>query len=473
MISIRWKIILLCLVTVVLPVAFLNRYMIGFFDAFTRRNLEEHMIDNAFLIGQEYKAALEEGGRLTGPRLDQLQTLLSEYSAEVDARIQLLSETGVVVLDSEPGGEVGRDLSHLPEVDKALTGVYKARCALTPDRKYMFYYTALPIKREGRLIGVAYLHRHTSPIIRAINAMVRHQRITTGVAVALAALVAFFLGHTMTRRLRRLTAATTRFAKGEAPMPVQVRGRDEIAELGAAVNQMADELYRRNQYNREFISTVTHELKMPLTAIKGAAELLDQGAVENEKARTKFLSNIRYEVDRMIRMVWELGELTKLDVETLRGQKEKTDYGAFVGEVLDRLMPTFDQAHARLVPAIPEETFTTLIVRGRIEQVISNLLENAFRYTPVSGDVHLVVERGEGKTVRTSVRDSGPGIPEANIEKIWDRFFTTEPKDVPKDYGSGLGLSIAKTIVQNHQGRIWVESRPGEGACFSFTLPLA
>jgi two-component system sensor histidine kinase VicK len=175
----------------------------------------------------------------------------------------------------------------------------------------------------------------------------------------------------------------------------------------------------------------------------------------------------------MIRMVGELNELTKLDVEGLRGQKEQVDYAQFVRAVVDRLEPTFDQVHARLEVILPDPPIPVLIVPGRIEQVIANLLDNAFRCTPPTGSVKLCVELGADKSVITSVQDTGCGISPANLPKIFGRFFTTEPKDKPGHPHSGLGLAIAKTIVENHQGRIWVESQSEQGACFSFSLPTS
>jgi signal transduction histidine kinase len=235
---------------------------------------------------------------------------------------------------------------------------------------------------------------------------------------------------------------------------------------------MATEIEQRNRYNRDFITTVTHELRTPVTAIKGAAEVLQQGAAEKEETRNKFLSNICYQSDRLTRMVGELRELTKLDIENLRGQKKKVDYCQSVKDILERLMPTFDQEHAAFHSSIANEVAMTMIVAGRIEQVISNLLENAFRYTPVSGKVELSVSRQDDQAVLTSITDTGSGIPPADLERVFDRFYTTEPKDVPREYGSGLGLAIAKSIIENHQGRIWVESSPGNGSRFSFILPI-
>ena len=234
---------------------------------------------------------------------------------------------------------------------------------------------------------------------------------------------------------------------------------------------MAAELQRTNRYNREFISTVMHELKMPITAIRGAAEILEQGAFAKEEARVRFLANIRFEAERLARLAWELGELTKLDTEMPHAPKERVDYGRCVAGIVERFETTLDTPHAALRLRLPDRPLHASIVPGRMEQVIGNLLDNALRYTPADGSVEIVVEPGPGRTIVTSVRDTGCGIAPANLGKVFDRFFTTEPKDRPRDYGSGLGLAIAKSIVENHRGAITVESAPGQGATFRFVLP--
>ena len=275
---------------------------------------------------------------------------------------------------------------------------------------------------------------------------------------------------TLTRRLRSLSKAATRYAGGDARFDTASRGRDEIGELSRAVHDMAHEIEARNAYNREFIRTTTHELRTPLTAIGGAAELLEQGAAEDPAARRKFIANIRHDAERMTRLVGELRELTRVDTESLRGQKEETAYAAFVREAVARLAPTFPEPHAKLTVDVPEKNLVLNIVPGRIEQVLANLLENAFRYTPPEGKVTVRVETADGKTV-TSVCDTGCGIPASHLDRVFDRFFTTESRHQPRDYGSGLGLAIAHRIVANHSGRLWVTSEQGHGATFSFELP--
>lgn len=471
--SIRWKLLLISFLVVFLPVYFLNRYAVKSFDNFTSKALEEEMIGNAYMFGEHYKAMVLGFG-VTGMQgmHEEFSSVLKNYGPEVQSHLRIVSPEGIVLFDSSTNSTVGIDVSQRIEIDRAMIGRYGADWSLTDDGKYVYYYCALPLKHEGKVVGIAYVVRNTQKITKAIITMVHNQRVAMVIALCFAMLISAVLAQTMTRRLRQLTRVSKEYARGNANLNLEVSGRDEIAELGRAVSHMAAEIESRNRYNRDFMSTVMHELRTPVTAIKGAAEVLEHGAMDKEGVREKFIANIRYEADRLNRMVAELSELTKLDVEILRGHKEKVDYGQYIRKIEERLLPTFDQEHAAFTVSIPDELIMAMIVPGRIEQVISNLLENAFRYTPVSGRVELKVARDDNQNVLTSVRDTGPGIPSACLERVFDRFYTTEPKAVPKDYGSGLGLAIAKSIIENHQGKIWVESSPGKGSCFIFSLPL-
>ena len=470
--SIRWKIIVLCVVVMLVPILCLNWYTFRTYDRVTSHELEERMIDSAFIVGEQYKGMLDAAGVLDEPGQGRLTEAVRVYEGRIRARIQVLSTNGTVLVDSSTNALPQADLSEVPEVQSALRGKYHARFAMTDDRAYLFYYVALPVLRDGRVCGVTYLSRHTGNVTKTGNRLRQFQRVTTALAILAGVLLATILAYSITGRLRKLTRAATAFARGDGPLDVRVRGRDEIAELARALSHMATELQRTNRYNREFISTIMHELKMPITAIQGAAELLEQGAFAKEDARAKFLGNIRFETERLARMVWELGELTKLDTEVPHAPKEKVDFGQCVQEIVERFETSVDSPHAAIRVTLPPKPVFARIVAGRIEQVIGNLLDNAVRYTPAGGSIEVTVEAGTDKTVVTSVRDTGCGIAPSNLGKVFDRFFTTEPKDRPKDYGSGLGLAIAKSIVENHQGTIEVESAPGHGATFRFRLPV-
>jgi len=470
--SIRWKLIAVFLLVVFIPIYLIQRYAIDFFDQYTRNALEKEMVSYAFIAGEQYKTmilSVSEEEQVGASLI--FEDLLAICGPEVQSRIRILSPEGCVLFDSHDETTVGKDFSGRPEVKGALSGCYAARAALTEDRRYLYYYIALPITDEAdNLLALAYVSRHTGPIIKAITEMKSRQTRAIILALSVALMTAIILAFTITRRLRRLTRATREFTRGTGPLQLEVKGKDEIGELACSVTRMAEEIDLRNRYNRDFLAETMHELKAPLTAIKGAVEVLKEGAVENPESRDKFLSNISYDTERMIRLVGELTRLTQLDIDVLSGKKEKVDYCAFTRDLTARIQTKRGGCLPEFRAFIPDTSVDITILPDRIEQVIGNLLENAFRYTGSEGLVELIVEEGPAGSVITTVRDTGCGITPSNIDKIFDRFFTTEPRDHEKPYGSGLGLAIARSIIENHGGTIRVESNPDRGALFTFTL---
>jgi two-component system sensor histidine kinase ChvG len=467
--SIRWKLMLVTLVLVFVPVYFLNRYSIATFDKFTSRVWEDQMISTARMVGELVVRSIDSDGL----RSEVLHDVSGAFSDETGMRIRLVDPTGALLYDSAKEIAPGTLFTQHNEVKVALTGEYKARWELTDDRSYVYFHSAQPVLKNGTVLGVVYISRHTGPITGALIRISGNQNLATYIALAVAACVAALLSHTLTHRLRKLTRAATAYAQGEAGMPVRVGGHDEIGELTEAFNRMAAEIDRRNRANKEFMSVTVHELKTPITAIRGAAELLEQGAVEQPATREKFLSNIRHEAQRLDRLVSELKEITRLDLESFHESRKRVDYVQLVRDIANRLEPVFDDERAELVLDLPEKEIHAEVMAARIEQVIANLLENAFRYTRTDGKVEIIVREEDDGTVLTSVRDSGAGISAENLPKVFDRFFTTEPRDQPREYGSGLGLAIARSIVENHQGDIRVTSNGVDYTEFTFRIPVA
>lgn len=474
MFSLRWKLIAAFLLVVFIPCWLLHRYAIGFFDRYTRRALEDEMVASAYLLGEQYRSAVLEAPEEERPEaFAAFERLLKTCGPEMQTRIRIVAPSGEVLADSHDDSSVGQNFSDRPELRRALGGRYGARAALTDDRQYMYYYIAFPVlSAEGAPLGIVYLSRHTGPIIHALKEMRYAQRRGMIVALLSALAVAGTIAFTITLRLRRLTRAARAAAAGEGPIDTEIRGRDEIAELSASLAHMSAEVVKRSRYNRDFLSETMHEIKTPLTAIKGASEILEGSAGEKEEARRKFLGNIRYETERLIRMAGELSQLTKLDADVLSEPKETLDYVDFLRRFEERVRPALEPGQAAFRVVLPEGKLAVSILPGRIEQVIANLLENAFRYTPPEGSVTLSVAAGPDRTAVTTVADTGAGIPAAVRGKVFDRFFTTERRQNHSGGGSGLGLAIAKSIVEHHGGKIWVESEPGKGASFSFSLKL-
>ncbi len=239
---------------------------------------------------------------------------------------------------------------------------------------------------------------------------------------------------------------------------------------------------RRNRFNRDAISETSHELKAPLSAIRGAAELLRDSAGEDPAARRRFLDNILHEVERLTRLIRDLRRWTEITPQAVRRQRRSLDYAAWVREVGERLRLAYGERGAELRIEVPVGPLPLTVAPDLIEQVITNLVDNAFRHTPPGGTVALRVWR-EDDAVATAVEDTGAGIDAANLDRVFDPYFTTVPKGGQRDEGRGMGLTIARSIVEAHRGRIRVQSpvaertdaappASGPGARFVFTLPL-
>jgi signal transduction histidine kinase len=243
-------------------------------------------------------------------------------------------------------------------------------------------------------------------------------------------------------------------------------GRDEVAQLAQGFQEMAEELQVRQAYNREFVQTTLHELKTPLTAMHGAADILYSRGELSAVDRKRFAGNIQVQSDRLLRLVEDLQTLTSLEMELPRERLEATAVGPFVAEVVQRIRPAL--SHEVEVISRDVERMVSL-VPARIEQALINLLHNADRYQCGKNPIRVRVKDVEEK-VEFAVEDDGPGITETDPLRIFERYFSTVPRDQCREYGQGLGLAVVKRIVEHHHGDVLAENPPSGGARIGFRL---
>lgn len=226
---------------------------------------------------------------------------------------------------------------------------------------------------------------------------------------------------------------------------------------------------RLETVRRDFISNVSHELRTPLASLKALTETLRDGALDDPKAAPRFLGRIETEVDALTQMAQELLELTRIESGQVPLDLKPVSPAKLLHSAAERMRVQAERAGLTLIVS---ETVTMPDVRadaGRLEQVLVNLVHNAIKFTVPDGTVMLSVE-AEGKFVRFAVHDTGVGIPEEELERVFERFYKSDR--ARSGGGTGLGLSIARHIVEAHEGRIWVESREGRGSTFFFTIPV-
>ena len=301
-------------------------------------------------------------------------------------------------------------------------------------------------------------------------------------AFVLTALVGLFLFWWVSRRLIKLQSVVTDFEGGQLDRRFEVRSTDEIGRLGSTFNSMADrieeqveELRDTDRLRRELVANVSHDLRSPLASIQGYLETLQlkEDSLEPEKRR-RYVNVALAQTKRLSSLVSQLFDLSKLDARQMEPHFEAFPIAELVQDVVMQYEPEAEKRGVRLVAVLPEGGLP--LVRadiGLMERVLTNLLDNALRHTPEGGRVEVRPEL-DGERVCVMVHDTGVGIAPHQLENIFDRFSRTDSSRARSDgEGAGLGLAIARKILDLHGGSIKAESTPGEGTTFTFGLPVA
>lgn len=277
------------------------------------------------------------------------------------------------------------------------------------------------------------------------------------------------VAYLQTRRLlvgiRKLAAGSRSVARGRYEGRLEVVGDDELASLATDFNSMAEALQKAEQRRVELIGTVAHELRTPLAVQQGYAEALADDLVSSQEAARAMSA----EVNTMRRLTYDLSLLTKLEAGALELQLAVHRPEDLIADVMDRFMYVSEEKALVLETELSKKLLPVRADRARVGQVLGNLLSNALRYTPGSGRVVLRVKPCEG-CVEFSVADTGPGIAAEDQPYIFQRFYRAQSGS-RNSSGTGIGLTIARGLVTAMGGRIWLESRAGQGSTFYFTLP--
>jgi signal transduction histidine kinase len=285
------------------------------------------------------------------------------------------------------------------------------------------------------------------------------------VLLVLAIGVAFLAAIQVARPIRILSRAARRVARGEYDVPVVRRSRDEVGDLARSFRRMADQLRELDGLKQEFFYSVSHEFRSPLMSISMAASLLQETG-ELSPHQQRWLEIIRQDGEKLARLTTQILDLAKIRSGSLQLQWTTVDVRWIVESAVKELQPLAEKKGLTLTLTIPVPPPRVVCDEARIQQVLTNLLSNAIKFTPTGGRIH-VTARERGLDLIVTVEDTGVGIPPGERERVFERYH-----QAPRTRGgTGLGLSIVRAFVEAHGGRVWVDSREGEGSRFHFTLP--
>ena len=375
------------------------------------------------------------------------------------------------------------------EVVTALTGAPSSKTRRTKDGDTIVS-VAVPVQRFRAVLGVLLLSTEAG----AIDKIIEKERLAIvrvfGVAATVSALLSILLASTIARPLRRLSAAAERVrlgVKSREQIPDFSDRRDEIGHLSTSLRDMTNSLYGRIEAIESFAADVSHELKNPLTSLRSAVETLP--LVKTADQRTRLMNVIQHDVRRLDRLISDISDASRLDAELARDDAENVDLTTLLQAYHDNYKNMSDNTsritpHLNLKISKPpvvagrkkriDQQFTVSGHKGRLGQVLANLIENARSFVPDDGgQIDLELQR-VGNTVQLSVSDNGPGIPAENTNRIFERFYTDRPGTDSFGQNSGLGLSITQQIVEAHGGKITasnITDAGKTGAIFRVSLP--
>src|SRR5262245_4491409 len=317
------------------------------------------------------------------------------------------------------------------------------------------------------------------------------------VGLGMALLASLFVARRVVRPLQTLRQGVERIGSGNLDYHLNVKTGDEIEILADEFNKMTESLReaygglehkvtertqelaianeRLKQLDRlksDFVSNVSHQLRTPLTAIKGSVDLLlrEVPGSLNEK-QTHYLSRLRSNTQHLAGLINDLLDLSRIEAGKVELKAARISLGGLVHEVVETLRPVAAERSIALEATVPEVSALVWADRDKVTQVLMNLIGNAIKFTPPHGHIAVVTTRNGSEWVKVSVADTGPGIPAEEREKIFDKFYQVAAQGAQKPKGTGLGLAISKSLVELHGGKIWVESEPNHGSVFSFSLP--
>jgi signal transduction histidine kinase len=333
------------------------------------------------------------------------------------------------------------------------------------DHEYLAVSSPLQLGRREPYFGALIVAKPTAELRDRWVTLVERLALAGIVGILVAGALAWYLSRRITEPVLALTEAADEIAEGNYDVKLPpVRGHDEIGLLSARFGQMAERLQEAEELERNFLMTVSHELRTPLTAIRGHVEALREGVAQDEASRKESLGVIAAEAARLERLVGDVLDLAKLDTRRFTLRQEEVD----MARLLERAYAAFsEEARRRGIDYESEISARPVIVADgdRVLQIISNLLSNAFRWTPDGGRVELALDQQNG-LVSVAVQDTGPGISADEVDRIFRPFWSRDGS------GTGLGLAIARELATAHGGRIELQTEPGHGTRFELVLPL-
>jgi len=479
-----------------LSVAFLAIILLsggGFFlvDQYTTQRYYEELtqrLNGSIAMYVTGERTLIEQGEVNRESLE----LLAQQAMVINPTVEvyLLDTEGRIVGHTMPPESIQTDRVDLAPVRQLIEGGVDMPFHGTDPRNLERdkVFSASPVMDQGEVQGYLYAilggQKYDELASSIRGSYVQQVSLGAMTAILLAAiLIGLLVFNLLTRRLTRLTGTVQQFTASGFDPEVKIKAdhsKDEIGQLSAAFRRMADkirqqfeELKETDRLRRELVSNVSHDLRTPLASMHGYVDtlLLKNDTLSSEERR-HYLEIARKHTQRLGQLIGDLFELSKLDAGSEGPHLETFSLAELLHDVSQEFTLEAERKHINLIVSAPQQATMVNADIGLMQRVLENLLRNALKFTPEGGDVTIKLEPRPG-AVSVAVSDTGCGIPDKDIERIFDRFYQSEQSPGNEDSSTGLGLAIVKRILELHGSRITVSSKLDQGTRFEFDLPAA
>ncbi|WP_053360721.1 HAMP domain-containing sensor histidine kinase [Bacillus sp. FJAT-27251] len=447
-----WSYLLLILFTVILFETIILSALIYYYQ----EGVKQALRDQGAMFASFYEQELMEGSFS-----ENAEEFLYQYRFLVDAHVQLINMNGKIVAETHQS--TNGNMLYFEDVQSSLNGSVAFLTSKLDGEKVMS--VSFPLESGGTSVGAIRLTTSLEPMgeVYLKNAVILLS--IGGIVIIVAAILSFFLANTITKPVSQITQAAEQMASGEFSTRIQTKKNDEIGKLAETLNYMAGQVQEHEKVKNTFIASVSHDLRTPLTSIKGWAVTLH--SLTEDEFHREGLEIISNESDRLNALVTDLLDLSSLSSGKLSFMFHDVKIGLLIQEVVHQLQPRAEDKGVHLEAEISAETGVMKADGNRLKQALINLADNALKFTPPGGKILLKLEE-EAHDAVISVADSGKGIPEDEMASVRNSFY----KGKSKGAGTGLGLAICEEIVKGHHGQFSLTSKEGVGTTAEIRLPL-
>ncbi len=439
------------------------------FKNYHYKSKEDKFIDQGQKISKLVGRSLYQGN------FDETISFLKNSQVFFEANAQIVDSQGLVLVATQRTELQGVKFAK-EEIEQVFQGKIVKKRGFSKYFEEPVLFVAVPIIFEEKVVGAVFVY---SPLAGISSTLIDLRRLiiyAALIAIALSVILSFTLSKSFSKPLKQMQKISVDMAHGDFSHRVKINTEDEVGRLGESFNYLSDKLQKtiaslqkKEKFQRRFVADVSHELRTPLTSIQGFVKALRDGIYESKADQDEYYQIVLSEVKRLIRLVNELLDLSQIELGQSNLDFEALDMLEVIKTSIRNLTPKISDKDVKIKLDIPEDLAKVNADKDRIDQVLINLISNAIDFTPEGEIINIYVVE-ESNQIKVMVADRGPGIPEEELDDIWNRFHKVDKARTRDRGGTGLGLSIVREIVRQHQGQVWVESEVNQGSIFGFSL---